>query len=85
MKYVLITPNAKADVAFFKGVKDDNSMSVVAEAQRAITTDLLSNAHIFEYNEEQMQYILNKMPCLAAFSAVPIQDIDVFKAKLAGV
>lgn len=85
MTYVLIKPDQNADVVFFKGVEDDYSMSMMASSpQRAVTTELLSDAHVFEYSENEMQYVLDKMACLAAFSAVPIAEIDMFKAKLAG-
>ena len=81
MKYVLITPNEEADVLFFIGVSDHDASGF----QHAITTELLSDAHVFEYQEDTMQYILNKFPCLQRYTAIPVADVDIFKAKLAGI
>jgi len=80
-KYVLIIPSSEADVLFFKGLSEPNQYGF----QQGITTALLSDAHIFEYDMETMQYMLDKAPALQKYSAVPIEGVDIFKAKLAGV
>jgi len=79
MKYVLITPSREADILFFKGVDGHE------EFQTVVNTEYLADAHVFEYAEEHMQYVLDRMPSLYRYSAVPIEDIDIFKAKLKGV
>lgn len=82
-KWILVRPNIDGTVAcFFCGV--GTYSTGYGEGQAALTTELLSEAEVFEQDEDTMQYILNKMPCLSKFSAIPIQDIDIFKAKLAG-
>lgn len=82
-KWVLIRPNRDGSkVEFFKAALIVQSESY-GEANMAETTELLSEAEVLEQSEETMQYILNKMPFLEKFSAVPVQDIDIFKAKLA--
>ena len=78
MKYVLITPSREADILFFKGVDGHE------EFQSVVNTEYLAKAHVFEHTEEQMQYVLDRMPSLYNYSAVPMADVDIFKAKLAG-
>ena len=91
MKYVLIRPDEKADVLFFRGIQDIDTFTELTalpktvSTQGTVTTEFLSKAHVFDYTEEQMQYVLDKVLCINNYSAVPIQDIDIFKAKLAGV
>lgn len=75
MKYVLIKPDKNADIIFFKGVESYHDMP--------IGTVYLSNAHVFEYEPDVMQYALDKMWQLSDYTAIPIQDVDIFKAKLA--
>ena len=78
MKYVLITPSREATILFFKGVDGHE------EFQSVVNTEFLASAHIFKHTENEMQYILDRMPSLYQYSAVPIADVDIFKAKLAG-
>ena len=80
-KWVLITPDDNADILFFKGVSDHDASGF----QHAITTEYMAEAVVLEYTEEQMQFILDKMYAVARFTAVPVKDVDIFKAKLAGV
>ena len=81
-KWVLIKPDKDAGILFFKGVTGCDAQGL----QYTTTTEYLSRAHVFEYTKEQMQYILDKKKfLLSLYAAVPIQDIDIFKAKLAGV
>lgn len=82
MKYVLITPSKDGnalkhgfDITFFKDVGYQDA---------PIGTYLLSEAHVFEYEPDVMQHALDSMHQLAEYSAIPIQDVDIFKAKLAG-
>jgi hypothetical protein len=82
-KWVLIRPSKDGSkVEFFKAAIIVQSS--YGEGNMAETTELLSEAEILEQSEETMQYILDKMQFLDKFSAVPVQDIDIFKAKLAG-
>lgn len=82
-KWVLIRPSKDGSkVEFFKSAIIVTSS--YGEGNMAETTELLSEAEILEQSEETMKYILDKMQFLDKFSAVPIADIDIFKAKLAG-
>ena len=82
-KWVLIRPNKDGSkVEFFKAAII--IQSAYGEGNMAETTELLSEAEVLEQSEETMQYILDKMQFLDKFSAVPVEDIDIFKAKLAG-
>ena len=82
-KWVLIRPNKDGSkVEFFKAAIIIQGS--YGEGNMAETTELLSEAEILEQDEGTMKYILNRMEFLDKFSAVPIQDIDIFKAKLAG-
>ena len=82
-KWVLIRPSKDGrKVEFFKAAIIVQSS--YGEGNMAETTELLSEAEVLEQSEETMQYILNKMEFLDKFSAVPVEDIDIFKAKLAG-
>ena len=82
-KWVLIRPNKDGSKAeFFKSAIQYTT--AYGEGNVAETTELLSEAEIIEHSEETMQYILNRMEFLKNFSAVPVADIDIFKAKLAG-
>lgn len=82
MKYVLITPSRDKEalkegfnISFFKSIGYNDAPE---------GTYLLSEAHVFEYEPEVMQHVLDSMWQVVDYSAVPIQDIDIFKAKLAG-
>ena len=82
-KWVLIRPSKDGSkVEFFKAAIIVQSS--YGEGNMAETTELLSEAEVLEQSEETMQYILDKMQFLDKFSAVPVEDIDIFKAKLAG-
>ena len=82
-KWVLIRPSKDGSkVEFFKAAIIIQSS--YGEGNMAETTELLSEAEVLEQSEETMQYILDKMEFLDKFSAVPVEDIDIFKAKLAG-
>jgi len=83
MKYVLITPSrdneAKKngfDISFFKSIGHNDAPE---------GTYLLSEAHVFEHEPKVMQHVLDSMWQVSDYSAVPIADVDIFKAKLAGV
>ena len=82
-KWVLIRPNKDGSkVEFFKAAIQYTS--AYGEGNVAETTEFLSEAEVIEKDKDTMQYILDKMDFLDKFSAVPVQDIDIFKAKLAG-
>jgi len=74
-KWVLIKPDYKADVEFFCEMS----------GERPTNTPLLSEAHIFEHDAETMQYILDRMVYFDTYSAIPVEGVDIFKAKLKGV
>jgi hypothetical protein len=76
MKYVLIKPGSDGEIRFFKRKASEYALE---------TTEFLSKAHVFEYNADVMQHILDRMYELSEYSAIPIDDIDIFKAKLADV
>jgi hypothetical protein len=76
MKYVLIKPGAGGEIRFFVRKAAENSLE---------TTAFLSKAHVFEYDTDVMQHILDRMYELNEYSAIPIDDKDIFKAKLADV
>lgn len=82
-KWVLIRPSKDGSkVEFFKAAIVVST--AYGEGNMAETTELLSEAEVLEKSEETMRYILDKMQFLDKFSAVPVEDIDIFKAKLAG-
>jgi hypothetical protein len=82
MKYILVAPSKDRtaishgfDIAFFVSIGYNDQPK---------DTYLLSEAHVFEYEPEVMQHALDSMWQLVDYSAIPIQDVDIFKAKLAG-
>ena len=75
-KYVLIRPNYDGtEVQFFSSIESD----------KHTRTKYLSEAHVFNETPETMQYILDRMREFSHYSAVPMSEVDIFKAKLAGV
>ena len=82
-KWVLIKPNHDGTKAkFFQAVATYSG--AYGERQAALTTDLLSEAEVLEQSEETIKYMMRTFECLNQFDAVRVQDIDIFKAKLAG-
>ena len=82
-KWVLIRPNKDGSKAeFFESV--GTYSTAYGEGQAALTTEFLSKAEVFEKDMDTVRYMLRTMPCLRNFEAVAVQDVDIFKAKLAG-
>ena len=82
MKYVLVTPSKDHDAK--KNGFDISFLDGIGYNDAPTGTYLLSEAHVFEYEPEVMQHVLDSMWQLSDYSAIPIQDVDIFKAKLAG-
>jgi hypothetical protein len=82
-KWVLIRPNHDGSKAeFFQAVATYSSLDGVRQA--VLTTDLLSEAEVLDQCEDTIKYMLRTFSALRGFEAVRVEDIDIFKAKLAG-
>lgn len=79
MKYVLLRDSHSAGVVFYTGEKigHDNQPKV---------TQILSEAKIYDCeNAEEMIELIKSDWALSEFIAAPMDDKDLFKARLAGV